>query len=117
MTAPTSQISFGGVDVSGYASLGLTVAYEDIGGFTILRQMDGTGVRQQAWTKKRITLNCTGWAPTALRALNYSTTKSLTVPDPEGGGGTETYTVFAELREQHAINTGDVSWLLVCEEE
>lgn len=117
MTAPTTQVTFGGVAIDGYATIGLGIAYEEFGGFTDLRQMDGTGVRQHAWTKQRITVTGTGWAPTALRALDLSTSKTLVVPDPEGGGGTGTYTVLARLREQHNPNTADVSWTLSCDEE
>lgn len=117
MTAPLTQFTLGAVDVSGYASRDLSIAYSPLGGYTILRQSDGTGIRQQAWTKTRIAITGQGRAPTALRALTYSAALGLTVPDPEEGGGTKAYTVFAELSETHNINGAITSWTLTCEEE
>jgi len=117
MTAPTSQVTVGAVDVSGYCTQNVSVQYSQIGGTTILRQMDGTGVKQTAWTKKRFTVTGDGRAPTALRDLDYSSSLSVTVPDPEEVGGTKSYTVFAEITEQHQINAGRASWTLTCEEE
>lgn len=117
MTAPTSQITFALVALDGYATLGLRVRYEDFGGFGTLRMSDGSAVRQQFWTKKRITLTANGWAPTALKALDYNQTFTLTVPDPEDAvDGLVDYTVFAQITEEHDINGAAVSWTLVCEE-
>jgi len=117
MTAPVTQFTLGAVDVSGYASRDLSIAYAPIGGYTIIRDSDGNGTRQQAWTKTRITITGQGRAPTALRALTFSAALGLTVPDPEEVGGTQSYTVFAELTETHNINGATTSWTLVCEEE
>lgn len=117
MTAPTSQVTVGAVSVSGYCTQSVSVQYQQIGGSTILRQMDGTGIKQTAWTKTRFVVTGNGRAPTALRALDYSAALSVTVPDPEEVVGTKTYTVFAELSEQHQINAGRASWSLTCEEE
>ena len=117
MTAPTSQVTVGAVDVSGYATKNVSVQYRSIGGSTILRQSDGTGIKQTAWTKIGFTVTGDGRAPTALRALSYDAAVSVTVPDPEEVSGTKTYTVFAELSEQHDINAGTSSWSLTCEEE
>ena len=117
MTAPTSQVTVGAVNVSGYATQNCRIQYQPIGGYTVLRQSDGTGIRQQAWTKTRLVITGDGRAPTALRAISYAAALSVTVPDPEEAGGTQTYTVFAELNEQHDINAGRSSWSLTCEEE
>lgn len=119
MTAPLTQFTLGAVDVSGYASRDLSIAYSPLGGYTILRQSDGEGIKQQAWIKTRIAITGQGRAPTALRALTFAPSGALglTVPDPEEGGGTKAYTVFAELTETHNINGAITSWTLTCEEE
>lgn len=117
MTAPTSQVTVGAVDVSGYATRNCRIQYQPIGGYAILRQSDGTGIRQQSWTKTRLIITGDGRVPTALRAIAYDAALSVTVPDPEEVMGTKTYTVFAELDEQHDINAGLSSWSLTCEEE
>ena len=103
MTTPTSQVTFGGVSISGYCTLGaggLSVSYDRApAGQADLDMSDGTLVRQVFFTKWAITVTGAGTVPPALRALDLTTTKSLTVPDAEEGGGTKTYTVWGTLQE------------------
>lgn len=124
MTAPTSQITFGGVAISGWSTLGqggLQIDYElDSDGWSDLIMSDGTNVRQSFFQKWRITVTGTGTVPPQLRALDLTTTKSLILPDPEDtDDGLVTYTVWATLNEGHAINgsgAGRATWTLVCRE-
>jgi len=123
MTTPTSQVTFGGVDISGYCTLGaggLQVAYSLApAGHTDLNMSDGTLVRQVFFSKQQIIVTGAGTVPPELRALDLETTKSLTVPDAEEVGGTKTYTVWGTLQENHNINAsgaGRVGWTLTCRE-
>jgi hypothetical protein len=123
MTTPTSQVTFGGVSISGYSTLGaggLRVSYALAPqGSSDLDMSDGTLVRQVFFSKKQIVVSGAGTVPPALRALDLTTTKSLTVPDAEEGGGTKNYTVWATLQENHDINApgaGRVGWSLTCRE-
>lgn len=123
MTAPTSQVTFGGVSISGWATLGeggLGIDYSLASqGHSDLVMSDGTNVRQAFFQKWQIIITGAGTIPPALRALDLTSTKSLTVPDPEEAGGTAAYTVWATLKENHSINAGGASragWTLTCRE-
>ncbi|MCP4304707.1 MAG: hypothetical protein GY788_07490 [bacterium] len=123
MTAPVSQVSFGGVDISGYCTLGesgLNNSYAlDPAGHADLYMSDGTLVRQVFFSKQQIIVAGTGTIPPELRALDLSTTQSLEIPDVEEAGGTRTYSVWATLQENHSVNAsgaGRVGWTLTCRE-
>lgn len=124
MTAPSSQVTFATIDISGYASLGLRITHGVVpGGRSVLRMADGSAVVQEFWTKRLITLTCSGIAPSGLLGVDYSDTHTLVVPDPDnpaGGGlpGSLSLTVVAQpVREDLDINSGRASWTLICEEE
>lgn len=124
MSAPASQVTFGGVAISGYSTLGeggLQIAYSQVtAGQSDLDMSDGTLVRQSFFSKWQIVITGSGTVPPQLRALEpLTTTKSLTVPDVEGSGGTETYTVWGTLQEDHSINaqgSARATWSLTCRE-
>ena len=122
MSDPSSQITFAGVSLSGFATLGLRVGYDKVpGGASVLRMANGDAVRQEFWDKALITLTCTGVAPSGLKGLDYDQTFTLIVPDPDDPGATglpqsASYTVYASLREEHDINGAVSAWTLVCEE-
>jgi hypothetical protein len=52
-------------------------AYEDFGGFTLLRLGQGVGVPQQAWRKTRTTLNASGLIPPGLSGRDWATPFTL----------------------------------------
>lgn len=56
-------------------------AYEEFGGFTVLRLGAGAAVPQQAWRKLRTTLSGRGIAPPGLSALNWSAPVTLACVD------------------------------------
>ncbi len=116
MTAPTSQITLGGVGLDGLATLGLRIDYQAVGN-TYLQLADGSTVHQNFFEKQQITFTCSGWAPSGVRALSRSTSHALVVPDPEEVGGTRSYTVWIiDLRETHDVNRASASWTMVCRE-
>ena len=122
MTTPTSQVTFATIALSGYATLGLRITHAKVnGGKANLRMADGTLVVQEFWSKRLITLSCTGVAPSGIKSVDYSQTHTLVVPDPDnpdvnGLPQNLSLTVAATLREDHDINSGRASWTLVCEE-
>lgn len=123
MTAPTSQVSFGGVDISGYCTLGeggLSLAEDlDSAGWSDLVMSDGTIVRQVFFQKGQIVISGAGTIPPELKSLDLTTTKELVIPDLEEAGGTKTHTVWAAFQQTSAINASGaarVGWTLTCRE-
>ncbi len=66
------DFELGGVVVPIEALLDFEQSYEPFGGSTVLRMMDGTAVKQQAWRKTRTQLSASGWVPLGLDALDFS---------------------------------------------
>lgn len=52
------------------AALELEQSYEPIGGESIFRTMNGTGLKQTTWRKTRVTTSGSGWLPAALETLD-----------------------------------------------
>ena len=122
MTTPSSQVTFATIALSGYTTLGLRITHAKVGGGqSNLRMADGTLVVQEFWSKRLITLSCSGVAPSGLKSVDYGSTHTLIVPDPDNDDANGlpqnlSLTVAATLREDHDINAGRASWTLVCEE-
>lgn len=111
MTAPTSQITIGSIDLSAYASLGLSVSYEHFGD-NFLTMADGSLQHQAFYQKERFTVGCTGWAPSALREVDRSSTYDVTIPDPERVDKQRIHSgmYMIAFSEQHDVNNATVSW-------
>lgn len=76
MPIPISAI-VGGVTIAYSASTELTQSYETLGGESLRRTLNGSGVKQTAWTKLRTVLRGSGRHPAGLDSLDYSGTLSL----------------------------------------
>jgi len=60
------------VQLSLYESLENSQTYESIGGNTLHRMLDGTGVKQTNWAKIKTTLSGSGGLPLGFSGLDYS---------------------------------------------
>jgi len=106
------------VNVDADATGELSESFENLGGSTIIRMLDGTGVKQENWTKWRITLVGRGWVPPGLWDLDYTQQLTLTVQDPnESPSFTKQYTVWGSRpNEEWDINAAQFRWTMICEE-
>lgn len=64
------------------AGLQISEATEIIGGEAVLRTMNGTGLKQATWKKRRVTISGSGWIPAGLESLDEMVTHVVgcTVP-------------------------------------
>lgn len=60
------------VQLSVYEGLESSQTYESIGGNTLHRMLDGTGVKQTNWAKIKTTLSGSGGLPLGFSGLDYS---------------------------------------------
>lgn len=67
------MMELGNVAIQTVSGLTIDQQYEQFGGETILRMISGRGVKQQTYNKLRVTTRGTGWAPSGLESLDYST--------------------------------------------
>lgn len=70
-TVPNFQL--GGIIVPIHAIWELSQDYSPVGGFTLLRMLDGAGVKQQHWEKIATTVTGSGYIPAGLDSLDYKT--------------------------------------------
>lgn len=64
-----------GVDtlsISFHEALNYIQSYENIGGHATFRTLDGTGVKQQNWSKLKTSVSGNGSTPSSLSGLDYS---------------------------------------------
>lgn len=66
------NLIFGGVEIPQTAALDLSQTYEPLGGSSLLRMSDGSGVKMTRWTKTRTSISGAGWIPPGLDAIDYS---------------------------------------------
>ena len=108
MSAPTSQVTIGGVDVSGYCTLGASGLGAAHGyapeGRNDLVLSDGTLVRQQFFHKRTISIAGSGTIPPGLIGLNTSAAISVSIPD--GDGGTLALSIWATITQNDSLNAG-----------
>lgn len=69
MTHP--RIVLGGVPIVPHAGAP-TESIEPIGGYSVLRMSDGTGLKQQHWERMSGSISGEGWMPPGLAGLDYS---------------------------------------------
>lgn len=67
----------GGVVVPVSAALGLQQQISVIGGASVLRMMNGAGLKQTHWQRLAVSLSGSGWAPLGLQSLDYSAPLTL----------------------------------------
>jgi len=60
-----------------YAALDQSQVYEQFGGYTTLRTVNGSGVRQANWKKHRINLSGNGSIPLGLESLDHAALHTL----------------------------------------
>lgn len=71
------SLQIGTITLTAIEGLDIEQSYEPIGGETILRAVSGAGLKQQTWTKLRVTTSGQGWLPPALAALDVSASLTL----------------------------------------
>ena len=72
-----SDLKIGSIEISRLAGLDLEQTYEIIGGETILRTINGTGIKQSTWSKLRTTISGGGWLPPGLATLDATTQQTV----------------------------------------
>ncbi len=70
-------LKVGNVEIPTRAGLDLEQTYTPIGGETILRTLNGTGIKQTTWAKLRTTISGSGWSPTGLSLLDTTVPQSV----------------------------------------
>jgi|GEM_PF-1019549 hypothetical protein len=63
-------LKIGSIEIPLRSALDCATAYEQIGGETILRTINGSGIRQETWKKLRATVSGSGWIPPGLDAVD-----------------------------------------------
>lgn len=76
------NLILGGVEVAFDASHQISQTYETLGGRTLLRTLDGTGVLQRQWVKLRTVIRGEGRLPDGLSGLDYSASLTLSCMAP-----------------------------------
>lgn len=65
------NIEIGGIIITDIAGYDIKQTYSSVdGGSSLLRSMNGTGIKQTRWEKIKITTTGTGWIPPALQTLD-----------------------------------------------
>lgn len=62
----------GGVEIPFRAGFSLQQSYRPIGGYSVLRMLTGTAIKQQHWEKLGTTVSGNGMFPPGLDSLDYS---------------------------------------------
>lgn len=65
-------LKIGSIEIPQHACLDLDQTFEPIGGETILRSINGAGIKQTTWRKTRTTISGGGWSPPGLDAIDYT---------------------------------------------
>lgn len=71
------DIIIGGLRVAFDSAYQLSQTYEEIGGSTLHRMLDGSGVKQTHWSKLRTVITGAGRYPVGLESLDYSSTITI----------------------------------------
>lgn len=104
------------VSIDAYATIGLQQDFDAVGGgSSVLRMVDGTGVKQVQWQKLKITIQGYGWQPPLLNAIDWTDELTITIHDYEST--TKQYTVLADRpKESWNVQKASATWTLECEE-
>lgn len=70
-------LEIGGLVISVQAAGDISQTFEQIGGFTLHRMLNGAGVPQSHWRKLATTISGSGWVPAGLSGLDYDATHVL----------------------------------------
>lgn len=76
------MLKIGALDIATLAALDIEQSYEPLGGETILRAIDGTGIKQATWRKTRILTSGGGWLPPGLEAIDTNAPLTLACITP-----------------------------------
>ncbi len=76
------DIIIGGLRIGLDAAYGLTQDYETISGSSVLRMLDGTGIKQTHWQKLRTRISGRGRYPPGLDGLDYSVPMQIACAAP-----------------------------------
>lgn len=105
---PAPLFELGGVQVPLAAGLDLQQSYEPIGGWTLLRMMNGAAIKQQHWQKLRTSVSGEGWIPEGLQALDYSAAMTLKCVAPRALASASNVIVLPAARRADAAPFGFV---------
>jgi hypothetical protein len=74
----------------------ISQSYDQVGGTSLLRLGNGTGIIQSAaWGKLRTTLNCSGWAGPGLSGIDWQDSAGVTIACIEPRGLTSSSNIIA----------------------
>lgn len=104
------------VEFSGWSTLNLQETVEKIGGRTILRARDGTGILQHHWHKDRITIRGEGLVPPAFDSIDFTSFLMLLIHDPNETSARQ-WIVFGQTPVgDRNVNAARASWSLILEQ-
>lgn len=63
-------LKIGALSIPAIAALQIEQKYDDLDPESIFRTVDGTGIKQTTWKKKRVSTTGSGWLPTGLDTLD-----------------------------------------------
>lgn len=66
------MLKFGTLTIPTLAALEIEQSFEQLGGESIFRTVNGTGLKQSTWEKTAITTSGSGWLPAGLDTLDRS---------------------------------------------
>lgn len=72
-----ATIILGGIEIPFHAGLNLTQSYDALGGFAVLRTMNGSAIKQQNWSKLQTQISGDGTIPNGLASLDFSVSHIL----------------------------------------
>ncbi len=70
-------LQIGAIIIPMRAGLDLEQSYEPIGGYTVQRTLNGTGIPQRTWRRTRITISGGGWLPAGLETIDTTVSQAV----------------------------------------
>ena len=92
------DIVIGGVIIGLDAAHDLTQTYEEVGGRTLRRKLDGAALLQRNWGKIRTVISGRGRLPDGLEGLDYTTSMTIDCMAPRSVWGSSTTIVIPAAR-------------------
>lgn len=75
-------LKIGALEIPTLAALDIEQSYEPIGGESIFRSINGTGIKQETYKKTRITTQGSGWLPAGLDTIDTAVPAALACITP-----------------------------------
>jgi hypothetical protein len=90
------DLIIGGIRIPRWACHTVNQSYDQVGGASLLRLGNGTGIIQSAaWGKLRTSLNCSGWAGPGLSGIDWQDPAGVTIACIEPRGITSPSNIIA----------------------